>query len=480
MPQTNITAQATQNDVLAQTSNGVVRPADGAGKQSVDQNQEGVFVPHAQIEPTGHTPAYWRLFTSAAVMRYGFEFFRDTSRDHVKPSGTQKKVLNTTDEIVSNLTNSQAYQRGMKQLENYAVEFTPKEWGTIQGQKVLSSEVAQSIEEDVYKAVRQHEYAHYYDRGLGIGSGVLTLAHSYGTAQNIKKLYAETVALEFDKRPEDVLYSDILKSKNEIVQNTLDNAVSQNAVRLASDAVFMGRSLSALEGIAPVFGRARSMNFAYLGLALKGALLTKDISQKHSTVFEALTGLIDKKINSVHGISDAINAGDVIDIYQKYATFAKPENMFLDVTVRQHSDMDMDWPKSERMFSRIADLMNQTYKYKKSSLSDEERIKQSTNVEVDFGLPKYVHLLGQGLIDPTKPEQTMTIVEIAAHHDMKAVREAVTMFNELHAAPKEVAARYHVTIDPKEKLVNQRPHSIVKVGDIELSLLQAPQERQLH
>jgi hypothetical protein len=474
MPQYVTTGQAPQSDASAQTAQDVARVSAPS-----NSSQDNSFVPHAQIEPTGHTPSYWRLFTSAGIMRYGFEAFRDVSRDHVKPSGTQTKVLATTDEIVSNLQREDGHARGLKQLENYSVELLPAKWEEVQQQKFLAPQVAEELRGEVYKTVRQHEYSHFYDRGLGVASGILTLTHSYGTAQNIKKLYAETVALELDKKPQDVDYSDILKSKNQIVQDSLHNTVVQNAARLASDTVFFGRSLSALEEVAPVFGRARSVNFAYIGLALKGALLTKDITQKQSTVFETLTGLIDKKINSVHGIADAINTGDVVDIYQKYATITNPDNTFLDVTVRQRSDIDMDWPKSERMFSRIADLMNQTYKYKKSSLTDEERIRQSNNPTVDFSLPKFVHLLGQGLIDPTKPEQTMTLVEIAAHRDMKSLNEAVMMFEQLRASPEEVAERYGVGIGENPRHAQTAPTTQVHASSAQQSALMLPTARQI-
>lgn len=501
MPQTMTTVQATQDDTAqrvvsqgsvqsfgtqAHPANDMTYRPEGNGKSfSYQYPQEQAYVPHAQMEPTGHTPSYWRLFTSAGIMRYAFEAFRDTSRDHVKPNGTQKKVAEVTNGIISDLKSNDAerFESGVQQIKNYGVDLLPERWDTlnqaVKSKNYVLEEGAEVLKSDVYKTVRQHEYAHFYDRGLGAASAVLTLSHSYGTAQNIKKLYAETVAMEMDKRPQDVSYGDILSSKNQIVQNTIHNAVTQNALRLGSDAVFFGRSLSALEGVAGVFGRARSTNFAYIGLALKGALLTKDITQKQSTVFETLTGLVDKKINSVHGIADAIVTGDVIDIYQKYADFAKPDNAFLDVTVRQHSDMDMDWPKSERMFGRIADLMNQTYKYKKSSLSDDERHRQSITAEVDFSLPKYVHLLGHGLIDPTEPEQTMTLVEIAARRDMKSLNEAVLMFSQLHSTPEEVAERFGVSVDGKHH-ENAKPNKQVQLSGAEQSHMQAPLSRQLH
>lgn len=393
------------------------------------------ILPHTQVRPTTHTSGYWRLTTSTLTFRYLLEGLRDTVRDHIHFKRLESKVAGTVEEI-KNAASGDA-PRALQMLKNYAIK---------KPEAVLNAIKAGATDklEQVGDVVRQHAYTRAYDTTLGGFCAGLTLTHTYNTAYTIKKMYAEAVALELGKRPEEVTFTDLRQSKNEIVQNGLHNAVTLNAARLAADSVFFGRNLGKLEGVWSELGRARSIPFGYYGLGLKGALLMRDITSRQATMFETLTDFTDRKINPFHGIAESVTSSDIVDIYQKYAEFAKPSAMFKDVTVNQRQDAELDWPKSEKIFMRVAELMNQSYKYKKSNLPDEERSLQSSQVRVNFTLPNYIHMLGNGMIDPLHPEETVTLIEVAARQDIKSLNLAADMLRK-GTPVQEVEKRFGVT-----------------------------------
>jgi hypothetical protein len=270
----------------------------------------------------------------------------------------------------------------------------------------------------LHKEVRDRVLDSHYDNMLGVGSAIITALYAMRVKTDIWHAFAETVAYENGKNPRDITSYDIMRSDNSIVQGTVRNYLQKTFGRFATDAIFFGRQLAHIPGAHPGI---KSVPFGELGIGVKGYFLLRDILAKQTSFFEDLTQLIDKKLNPIKGIGEPISSSDVIDLYQKYALRHNQNAAFKDALIRERRD-GVDWPKAERLFSRVADLMNQTYKYKHSSIdhvSYENRELQATS---DFALPKFLYLLGHGLIDPRRPEQSLAYVELANRQGIEAVK----------------------------------------------------------
>ena len=268
------------------------------------------------------------------------------------------------------------------------------------------------------KEMRDRVLDSHYDNLLGAGSAVVTGLYAMRVKTDIWHAFAETVAYENGKNPRDITFRDIMNSDNSIARATVSNFIHKTFGRLATDAIFFGRQLAHIPGLP---AGLKTFNFGELAIGAKGYFLLRDILAKQTTFFEDLTQLIDRKLNPIKGIGEPISASDVIDLYQKYAMKHNKDAAFKDATIRERRD-GVEWPKAERLFSRIADLMNQTYKYKHSSIdhvSYESRELQATS---DFALPKFLYLLGHGLLDPRRPEQSLAYVELANRQGMEAVK----------------------------------------------------------
>jgi hypothetical protein len=72
--------------------------------------------------------------------------------------------------------------------------------------------------------------------------------------------------------------------------------------------------------------------------------------------------------------------------------------------IERNSNDSLVWAKGHKVFSRITELMNQTYAYKHNSLTDSNG---NLVIQADFALPKFIYLLGHNLIDPSDPEHTL-------------------------------------------------------------------------
>ena len=256
-----------------------------------------------------------------------------------------------------------------------------------------------------------------YDVLQGMGSTALTSIYAWRVLGDIKNLFRETVAFETNKSPQDVTLKDIWKSDNKIVQSTWNNFIKENTLRLGGDALFFGRLLGNVKGLEAL----RAVNFGEIALGSKGALLVHDIMSKHTTLFQDTVQLVDRKLNPKHGIGDPITAGDVIDLYQKYSEIFHPHNQFKDATIHQNVD-HTNWDEAAPIFNRIADLMNQTYKYKQSSLMHMAPEARAGIPAADFALPKLMYLLGHDLLQPKNPPLTMAYVEVANRYGINGVK----------------------------------------------------------
>ncbi|MFO1243462.1 MAG: hypothetical protein U1E36_09770 [Rickettsiales bacterium] len=285
------------------------------------------------------------------------------------------------------------------------------------------------------KRVVTRKYESAFDGGIGIASTGITLNYMSRVKTDIHNVFAETVALEKGRDPRDINYSDIKKSDNLIVQSTLSNSFRNNVFRLANDALFFVRPLSF--ALTKPLVWSRSWYTGEMAIGLKGVYLLKEVMRKETTIFEDLIQLIDRKFNPIKGIGDPISQSDVIDLYQKFAMVHTPEAAFTDATIRQNKD-GLNWEKSYAIFSRVTELMNNTYKYKHMTHGEE--------TQDDFALPKFLYLLGHKMIDPYKPEETLAYVEIANKYGIEPVKQMRAALS--HGASLEsVLEKYPVSLE---------------------------------
>lgn len=291
---------------------------------------------------------------------------------------------------------------------------------------------------DAKKAAVVRKYESAFDGGIGLASAWVTLNYMMRVKTDIHNVFAETVAMEKGVDPRSITTSDIKKSDNLIVQTTQNNAFRNNLFRFANDALFFVRPLSFAFKKPMVW--TRSWYTGEMAIGLKGVYLLKEVMRKETTIFDDLIQLIDRKLNPIKGIGDPISQSDVIDLYQKFASIHMPEAMFNDATVQQSKD-GINWEKSYAVFSRIAELMNNTYKYKHTV--------REANDQDDFALPKFLYLLGHKLINPYKPEETLAYVEVANKYGIEPVKQIRAALS--HGASLESALeRYPVSLDGLE------------------------------
>ncbi len=89
--------------------------------------------------------------------------------------------------------------------------------------------------------------------------------------------------------------------------------------------------------------------------------------------------------------------------------------------LEQGTGEDVRWAKSEPIFRRIAELMNNTYAYKHPSVIDPKT--GHTVQQANFTLPVFIHLLGNDLIDLRNPERTRVMIEVANHSGIAGVKQ---------------------------------------------------------
>lgn len=387
----------------------------------MDQNQTDSL--HTGVtKDTASTPGYYRMFVPGMMVRYiprstflslkeisavelpSFKWLRDKIGRQWAPikefaeaerAGTATEAMRN--EAMSGLRRFNPFAR-TKDLNAVVSD--------IEGQKKAFT-----------NGMRGRFWDAAYDNTLGLGSLLLTTLYAMRVKSDMRSVFAETVAYENGKKPGDITFMDLARSDNTIVSHTVRNYVKKNIGRYGTDLVFFGRHLARIPGL----GWLRVMPFGDVGVGVKGAVLLNEIMVKKSTMFEDLVQLIDKKLNPIKGIGDPLSSSDMIDLYQKYALQHNPDAAFKDATIRQRRD-GIDWEKANPLFGRVADLMNQTYKYKHSSLdhvSYEERELAATS---DFALPKFLYLLGHGLIDVRRPEESLAYVELANRKGIEAVK----------------------------------------------------------
>lgn len=285
---------------------------------------------------------------------------------------------------------------------------------------------------NIIKKMNELMFETMYDTSIGVGSMLYTSFVQKNIAQDIESLYREAVAYETGKPIESITRDDISQSDNQIIQSTMNNFSWKKAFRYGLTAVPFLKLVPALRPYQ--WGEAAIAGWAFM--------VARDIWGRQPTMLENFRSFVNDKLNPLYGISDQITTADIINIYQQYAYRFAQESAFKSVASND-VDANLMWARSEKVFTRIAELMNESYNYKHATSSE------NPVAQADFTLPKFIYLLGHGLIDARKPEWSMAFVEIANRYDMNALRDAEKAFKS-GANIEEVLSRYPVDLNPSQ------------------------------
>ncbi len=254
-----------------------------------------------------------------------------------------------------------------------------------------------------------------YNSIMGIGSLGLTASYSWNVYKDIKNIFSEAVAYETGKDPDQISHSDLQASDNRIVKKTMENFWLRLFKRAVTDLFFFPAAL------------VRSAPLGDLMVGLKAGTAFTETWKRKTTMFEDLITFVNNKINPRNGLGQPISVGEVFDLYQHYNDAFNPDKMFSNVLERGTGEGAL-WAQSQPIFQRLTELMNLTYAYKHSSVLDPNTghaIRQA-----DFALPKFIYLLGHDLIDVSKPEQTMAVIDVANRYGIGAVKEMQAMLHQ--------------------------------------------------
>jgi hypothetical protein len=246
-----------------------------------------------------------------------------------------------------------------------------------------------------------------YSVALGLGSGVLSLSYGDAVKKDMLNMFRECVAEEKGVPQEQITFRDITESSNAIIRRTVDNYHTKMRERLGTDALFFLASPLRSEGVTDLL------------LGGKGVQIFADTWKRKTTLFEDLVTFVNNKINPRNGLGQPVSIGEVFDLYQHYAEAFHPDRMFNNVLGGNPTDTTR-WKNSQPIFQRITDLMNQTYAYKHSSAGNDT---EACAGGARFALPMLIHLLGNDYIDPDKPAETRTAIEVANAYGIPALKQ---------------------------------------------------------
>ena len=273
-----------------------------------------------------------------------------------------------------------------------------------------------------------HFAKHKYAAMAGTLMYGVTGFYAWRTWKDMRNIFSETLAEEFNKNPQDVGFGDFWRSNNTIIQQTVRNYVKYNVRRALVNVAFFAPFIAK-----PIF---KKYNFhaetgVDLGVFANSAYLVSDVMTRRITPFESLQELIDLKINHANNISDKITAEDLLDVYENNVVQTHATGSFAKLRGTPQ------W-EATKLFDRMADLMNQTYK---NSVRREES---------NFTLPKLVSLIGLNLIDPDHLNRSMAYVEIANKYGVPDVRKTAARIQN-GAALEDAIRDYKIDFSPVEE-----------------------------
>jgi hypothetical protein len=270
-----------------------------------------------------------------------------------------------------------------------------------------------------------------FDIAAGAWMLGITAFFAKRTYEDMKSLFSEVVAFEFDKKPEQVTVRDLLKSDNKMVQTACKNFGTYNAIRVLVNSTFF---TSFLPGKSAMMQEIQSKPAVDLGVGANGAYLTAEILGRGRTAFEQVQSFVDLKLSSKNALGEPINAADLMQLFQRNA-YDNDNNHVMDVRTTPEVVN-----QSQVLFNRMAELMNDTYLIRPIGKKD------------NFTLPKFLYLIGNNLINPNNVEQSLLYVEIANKSGIRALKDAVKEVRD-GAKIEDLAVKYNVVLheQPREE-----------------------------
>lgn len=260
---------------------------------------------------------------------------------------------------------------------------------------------------------------HLYSGLAGVAMESVTAVFAYSTWKDMRNVFAEPLAWEFNKDPKDVSFSDFRHSKNSMVKQTLGNYINYNLRRAAINLTYFSPYI-----FKPVFEKSvknresmfhpqnwHSESGADFALGANALYLLSDVFTRKATPFEAMQAAIDSKINHAESFADRVAAVDLLNIYERHA-----EKTHIQSFAPQRGTQK--WERSMELFSRMAELMNQTY-------SNEPRTEQA-----NFTIGKFIYLVGNHMINPDQPTQTEAYIEVVNRYGVESLKEMVHSMSE--------------------------------------------------
>ncbi len=305
-----------------------------------------------------------------------------------------------------------------------------------------------------------------FDAFLGLGSLGVTGYYTHRVMNDIKTTFAETVAYEnYPKAPNDITFEDIMRSENKIVRDTINDLKLKTVARVGTDLLFFGRMLGYIPGLQGF----RQIKFGGIMMGIKGMLLLTETQRRDTSLFKDISEFVDDKLSLDKGLSDEITTSDLLDMYQKYEKDHAPEKRFRS-TINNDTTSEAEWQLSHIVFGRMAELINNTYKYKHGIDTNADSVQQIEQdilkTHQNLALPKFWYLLGHDMIDASQPIKTLFLVEVTNFWSAQTARKASARLNAGENFYK-VAEDYPVdfervlgNVDPKLTVISQKAREI--------------------
>lgn len=253
---------------------------------------------------------------------------------------------------------------------------------------------------------------------------LVTGSYAWSTAKDLRTVFAGAVGWEMNKPADQVTFLDLFRSKNELVVEARHNYVKFNLRRVGVNLPFFVHLVPFLRKYDYVDGES-SVGWGY---GSNMFYLTMDVMSRKETFFERMQSFIDSKINHSNQVGERVNADDLINLYLRHSRDRK--NSFV---MPQMSSPE--WQNNQKLFGRMADLMNQTYK------------NAPATEHADFTIDKFLYLLGEGLIKSQAMEKNLAYVEVANSpggiDGVKDVARQVGEGKDILAAAAPYLARAH-------------------------------------
>ncbi len=309
----------------------------------------------------------------------------------------------------------------------------------------------------------RHKYA---AMAGGLMYGV-TGFYAWRTWKDMRNIFSEALALEFNKDPKDIGFGDFWKSDNTIVQQTARNYVKYNVRRALANVMFFSPFIAK-----PVYKKydLHPETGVDVGVFTNSAYLVSDVMTRRITPFESLQSIIDLKINHTDNVGDQITADDLMDIYESSAAESGTKRSFAKWRGTPQ------W-ETTKLFERMAELMNQAYK---NTVRREEG---------NFTLPKLIYLIGHGMIDPDHLNRSMAYVEIASKYGIHEVNKVAGLLDKgmsleeatraytIHFVPVAESAVESLNLIPRDLPANGL-QQVLKEKNTALGMVGREEERQ--